>query len=143
MAHDCLFCRIARGDIPAHRVYEDGELLAFLDIHPIRPGHTLIVPRDHYAYFDDLPEMLAARIMTLGQRLGRAMKAHSGVERAGVLFTGTDIAHVHAHVLPLHERGDITSRRYIVEEQLTWQLPPRGSDESLAATAAELRRQLR
>ena len=55
---DCLFCAIARGEIPAHRVCETDELVAFLDIHPVRPGHTLIIPRDHHAYFDDLPPTL-------------------------------------------------------------------------------------
>ena len=81
---DCLFCAIARGDVPSHRVCETDDLVAFLDIHPIRPAHTLIVPRAHHAYFDDMPEKLAADIVALGQKLARAMKAVYGVERAGL-----------------------------------------------------------
>src|SRR5690606_12143104 len=100
----CIFCEIAAGRIPATIVAESDRLVAFLDIRPIRPGHVLIVPRDHYAYFDDLPPDLAADVLQLGQRLAKAMKRAYGVERAGFLFTGTDVAHVHAHVVPMHEK---------------------------------------
>lgn len=136
---DCLFCAIARGEIPSHRVCETDDLVAFLDIHPIRPGHTLIVPRDHHAYFDDMPEKLAADIVTLGQKLARAMKATWNVERAGFAFMGFDIPHAHAHVMPVFERDDITSRRAIAEEKVTYRHPPRADDEELAETLSRLK----
>ena len=136
---DCLFCAIARGDVPSHRVCETDDLVAFLDIHPIRPAHTLIVPRAHYAYFDDMPEKLAADIVMLGQKLARAMKSVYGVERAGFAFMGFDIHHAHAHVLPVFERDDITSRRAIAEEKVTFRPPPRAEDGDLATAAAQLR----
>jgi histidine triad (HIT) family protein len=138
----CLFCAIARGDIPSHRVCESDDLVAFLDINPIRPGHTLIVPRAHHDYFDDLPENLAADIVTLGQRLAREMKAIYGAPRVGFAFMGFDVPHAHAHVLPVFERDDITSRRAIAEEKITFRPPPRASDEDLAAGAERLRRAL-
>ena len=106
---NCLFCAIARGEIPSHRVCETDDLVAFLDINPIRPGHTLIVPRAHHAYFDDMPEKLAADVAVLGQKLARAMKATWNAERAGFAFMGFDIPHAHAHVMPVFERD---SRRY-------------------------------
>ena len=136
---DCLFCAIARGDVPSHRVCETDDLVAFLDIHPIRPAHTLIVPRAHHAYFDDMPEKLAADIVALGQKLARAMKSVYGVERAGFAFMGFDIPHAHAHVLPVFERDDITSRRAIAEEKITFRPPPRAEDGELVATVARLR----
>lgn len=136
---DCLFCAIARGEIPSYRVCETDDLVAFLDIHPIRPGHTLIVPRDHHAYFDDMPEKLAADIVTLGQKLARAMKATWNVERAGFAFMGFDIPHAHAHVMPVFERDDITSRRAIAEEKVTYRHPPRADDEELAETLSHLK----
>ncbi len=135
---NCLFCAIARGEIPSHRVCETDDLVAFLDIHPIRPGHTLIVPRAHHEYFDDMPEKLAGDIVALGQKLARAVKSIYGVERAGFAFMGFDIAHAHAHVLPVFERDDITSRRAIAEEKITFRPPPRAEDKELAATAAAL-----
>jgi len=135
----CLFCAIARGEIPAHRVCETDDLVAFLDIHPIRPSHTLIVPKAHHAYFDDMPEKLAGDIVALGQKLARAMKSIYGVERAGFAFMGFDIPHAHAHVMPVFERDDITSRRAIAEEKVTYRHPPRATDNDLIDTLAQLR----
>ena len=138
----CLFCAIARGEIPSHRVCETDNLIAFLDIHPIRPAHTLIVPKAHHAYFDDVPETVASEIVTLGQKLARTMKAHYGVERAGFAFMGFDIPHAHAHVMPVFERDDITSRRAIAEEKITYRHPPRADDAELADIAQRLRASL-
>src|SRR5262245_22806550 len=136
---DCLFCRIARGGVPAQIVHQDDKLVAFLDIHPIRPGHVQIVPRDHYAYFDDLPPDLAAAAIQLGQRLAALLKRTEGVRRVSFCFTGGDVAHAHAHIVPLHAPTDITSRRYIVEEQVTFRPTPRVPDAELAALAERLR----
>jgi histidine triad (HIT) family protein len=138
----CLFCAIARGDTPSHRVCETDDLVAFLDIHPIRPGHTLIVPRAHHDYFDDLPARLAGDIVTLGQRLAREMKTIYGAPRVGFAFMGFDIPHAHAHVMPVFERDDITSRRAIAEEKITFRQPPRADDAELATGAARLREML-
>lgn len=137
--HDnCIFCRIASGEIPSHVVYEDDHLKAFLDIQPIRPGHVLIVPKAHFDYYDDLPPELASAIVHLGQRLGKAMKSIYSVERAAFLFTGTDVTHVHAHVLPMHEKSDITSPVYIEEDKLTFRLAPRAADDDLRQAVAAL-----
>jgi len=136
---DCLFCGIAAGRVSAHIVHEDHDLVAFLDINPIRPGHLQIVPRRHIAYFEDLPAPDAAAILHLGQRLAGVLKALYGVRRVGFLFTGGDIPHVHAHLVPLVEGSDITSRRYIAEEKITFRSTPRVPDPELAATATRLR----
>lgn len=135
---NCIFCRIAAGEIPSHVVYEDDRLKAFLDIQPIRPGHVLIVPKTHYDYYDDLPPELASAVVHLGQRLGKAMKGLYGVERVGFLFTGTDVAHVHAHVVPMHEKTDITSPVYIEQQPLSFRLAPRAGDDDLRGTVAAL-----
>lgn len=138
----CLFCDIANKTIPSHTVYEDDAIYAFLDINPIRPGHTLIVPRAHHAYFDDLPPELASRVVAIGQRIARSLKSIHQVQRAGFMFTGTDIAHTHAHVVPLVEAVDITSRRYIAEENITFRPTPRMPDDELAQAALQLRQSL-
>lgn len=107
--------------MPAVKIYEDSKIVAFLDLGPIRPGHTQIIPRVHVATFELLPEPLAARILGLGQQLARRMKEVYGVDRVAFLFTGGDVAHVHAHVVPLHAKTDITSARYIVEpDDVRW-----------------------
>jgi len=138
----CLFCRIAAGTVPAERSVQTNTLTAFLDIQPIRPGHTQIVPKAHYDTFELLPPDLASEILFLGQRLARAMKRLYGVPRVGFAFTGSDIAHVHAHLVPLHSAMDITSRAYIAEQRVTFRAPPRPSDAELAETAGSLRREI-
>ncbi|MFD2263180.1 HIT family protein [Lacibacterium aquatile] len=139
----CLFCAIANETIPAHIVHQDERLIAFLDIGPIRPGHVQIVPREHFSFFDDLPPDLAAEIVHLGQRLAKALKEIYGVPRVGFLFTGSDVPHVHAHIVPLHTGDDITSRRYIVEETVTYRNPPRPPEDEMAQTGTRLREMLK
>ncbi len=138
-AGECIFCRIAAGQERADVIYEDKLVVAFLDIHPIRPGHTQIICRDHIPYFEGLPDDIASRILSVGQKIDRVMKSTLDVARIAFLFTGSDVAHAHAHLVPMHENTDITSRRYIAERDLTFRSTPRASDEELAATAAMLR----
>ena len=136
---NCLFCKIAAGAIPAHRVHESPRVLAFLDIQPIREGHVVVILREHYPYFDALPPDVAHEILEVAQRLAPVLRERSKVERVAFMFTGTDIVQAHAHVLPMVEPTDVTSRRYIVEEQVTFRSPPRAADGDLAATAAALK----
>jgi histidine triad (HIT) family protein len=89
-----------------------------------------------------VPAATASDIIHLGQRLSRAAKALYGVPRVAFLFTGGDHAHAHAHLVPMVEKTDITSRRYIAEETLTFRSMPRASSEDLASAAARLRRAL-
>ena len=112
--------------------------MAFLDLHPIRPGHVQIIPRSHHPYFDDLPTETVARIVHVGQRMAKVMKQVYGIDRVAFLFTGGDVAHAHAHVVPMHEKTDITSRRCIVEDSLTFRSTPRASAQELSETAALL-----
>ena len=135
----CVFCQVASGEIRSAIIYEDAEVIGLMDICPIRPGHTQIISREHFDYFDDLPERIACRIIHLGQRVSRALKALYGVPRVAFLFSGGDHAHAHAHVVPMHEKTDITSRRYIAEETLTFRSVARVPSEELAAIAARLR----
>ncbi len=95
--------------------------MAFLDLGPIRPGHTQIIPRLHVATFELLPAPLLMKIAVLGQHLAARMKDVYQVDRVAFLFTGGDVAHVHAHVIPMVEKTDITSARYILSpETLSW-----------------------
>ena len=110
----CQFCEIATGNASAVIVWEDSDIVAFLDNRPIRRGHCLIIPRRHFEYFDDVPDDLAARIMQLGQRLARRMKAIYRVERVAFLYAGSGVPHAHAHVFPMLEDMDVTSARYIL-----------------------------
>jgi len=142
MSDTCLFCRMARHELDVHMIHEDDRLMAFLDIHPVRPGHVLIIPKQHYPYFEDMPADLAGRIVNLGQRLARHMKRLYQVERVGFAFTGIQVAHAHAHVIPMHHPQDVTSTQYIVQKDLTFTMPPQPDAETLARTAQALREEL-
>lgn len=143
MSDSCLFCRIAQSQIPAHIVHEDQDILAFLDIQPVRPGHVLIIPKQHYPYFEDLPQRQANQILALGQSLAQAMKALYQVERVGFVFTGIHVAHAHAHLIPMHALQDVTSTQYIAQQDLEFITPPQPPAEQLAATATQLREALK
>ncbi len=106
MSHDpnCLFCRIAAGQIPSSKVYEDDELLAFKDIHPAAPVHLLIIPKVHIASLADADEGHAAllgRMLALAPRLAREQGAMNGFRT--VINTGPDggqeVYHLHMHVM--------------------------------------------
>ncbi len=138
MSDTCIFCKIAAGSVPAHVVYEDDLVLAFLDIHPMREGHTQLIPRAHHTYFDELPEALASHMMTAGQHLARVLKAELGPPRVAFMFAGGDVAHAHAHLVPLHELGDALPLMSIIEGKPVFHRTP--PQDELAAMAARLRR---
>lgn len=138
----CLFCGIAKGQIKSHVVFENPSLLAFLDVCPIRPGHVQIIPRAHFSYFEDLPPDLVSQVIGLGQRIAKAQKRLYGVKQVAFLFTGGDIPHAHAHLVPMIEKTDITSRQYIKEDALTFEPIPNAPTAELRRTASELRRAL-
>jgi len=141
-ASKCLFCDIVQGRVSSHLVREEDQVMAILDPFPIRPGHTLIISKAHHSYFDDLPDDIIIQMSRLAQRLGRAMKSWYGVARVAFFCTGTHIDHAHAHLVPMHEDTDLTSRRYIAEENLTFRTLPREEDSRLAETAEHLRSML-
>ncbi|MEM9804585.1 MAG: HIT family protein [Cyanobacteria bacterium P01_D01_bin.56] len=134
----CLFCRIAAGHLPAHMVYESPNVLAFLDIRPIRPGHVQIIPREHFDYYDTMPLETLTEIASVGQRLAPILRDLFEVKRVAFVFTGGDIPHAHAHVVPMVEATDITSKQYIAEQDITFQDRPRIPDSELSVTAKSL-----
>lgn len=135
MSDDCLFCRIAAGALPAHKLHEDDHILAFLDLHPIRAGHALVIPRAHHTWFEDLPPPLATRITTCAQGLARAMKQVYGVERVSMFYTGIHVAHAHAHVVPMHHVHDVTSAAYLQDGPDCFSTPPQAAPDAMAETA--------
>jgi histidine triad (HIT) family protein len=139
MTTPCLFCRLVAGEIPAHVIYEDDLTLAFLDLFPIRPGHTLVIPKAHVEWFEDIPAPAAQRVMEVSQRLSRAMKAEYGVARVAMFFTGIHVAHAHAHLVPMLHPHDVTSAAYLHDGPDGFTQPPRLPDDQMLAEAARLR----
>ncbi len=107
---DCTFCRIARGDIPCHKVHQTEHGLAFLDIGPLAEGHLLWIPRTHIASLDDLTESQASDLCRSLPRLGQALRAALSAEGYNVLqnngrVAGQEVMHLHFHLIP-RTRGD-------------------------------------
>lgn len=101
----CVFCKIVRGEIPSARVLETAHAVAFLDINPLNPGHTLLVPRSHHAHLGELPDEIAAHAGSLLPRLCRAIEAATGAEGLNVIINngsvaGQKIDHCHWHIVP-------------------------------------------
>ena len=102
---DCVFCKIIRGEIPAAKVIETAHALAFLDIQPLNHGHTLLVPKAHYARLADLSEHLAAHAGSLLPGLCRAVTIATGAAGLNVIVNngrvaGQTIDHCHWHIIP-------------------------------------------
>jgi len=106
---DCVFCKIISGEFGASKVYEDDEILAFLDIHPVNPGQILIIPKIHVDHFLNIPEELANKIFNIARRLGKEIMAKLQPERVGFVVNGYGVPHAHFIVMPLKNIGDITS----------------------------------
>ncbi|MHB8651614.1 MAG: HIT family protein [Minisyncoccota bacterium] len=101
----CLFCKIISGDVPAANVYEDEHSLAFLDIHPINPGHILLVPKAHLENLSAMPDELLARMAPVIKKLALAAKSAVGADGINIGMNndsaaGQVIFHAHIHIIP-------------------------------------------
>ena len=102
---ETIFSKIIRGEVPCHKVYEDDLVFAFLDIHPIAPGHTLVIPKEPARTFDELSEASAAALGRALPKLCRAVKQATGVDAYNLLQNNGSEAHqavfhVHIHIIP-------------------------------------------
>jgi histidine triad (HIT) family protein len=128
-----IFSRIIRGDAPAHIVWEDDLVVAFLDNHPQTPGHVLIVPRSETDRWTDLSLDEHDRMFRAAREIGRAQLREYRCERIGLVIAGYHVPHAHIHVFPT---GDISAFDFS-------RLPPAKSVEELATEAARMRNALR
>lgn len=102
-----LFTRIIDGDLPGRFVHADDLCVAFLTIAPLRPGHTLVVPRAEVDHWIDLDADLAAHLMTVAHRVGRAQQAVFSPARIGLIIAGMEVPHTHLHVVPIRTEADL------------------------------------
>jgi len=107
---NCIFCKIVSGEIQAHKVYEDNDTLAFLDIDPTREGHTLVIPKEHHEYIENMPDELYSQIMLVVKKLKTAYKKIFNVPQVGFFVSGWDVPHAHVHVVPMEVSTDISSK---------------------------------
>jgi len=145
MSATCIFCKIAKGEIPSHVVHDDGDSFAFMDIRPIRPGHVLVIPKLHIDHFSDLPDTASTKVLMVAQRLAKAIRSTLAPPRVGLLVGGFAVPHAHLHVVPMHDGHDLTSQNYakVVDGKVAYDIThiPPASPESLTAMAERLKKQ--
>lgn len=111
---DTIFTRIIKGELPCHKIYEDNHCLAFMDIHPVHPGHVLVVSKQQIDHLWDLPDDAYQAMMTAAKKIAQHQRQVLGVERVGVQVIGVDVPHAHLHLIPFN---DVAEYRRIVDMQ--------------------------
>jgi histidine triad (HIT) family protein len=104
----CVFCRIAQKQVPASCVYEDENVMAFLDIRPLNEGHTLVIPKEHYETIYEIPEEQIAYLHRIVKRTALAVKKATKADGISIFqqngkAAGQEIFHLHVHVVPRYE----------------------------------------
>lgn len=107
-AENCIFCKIAAGEIPSKTIYEDEEFKVILDLGPATKGHALIIPKSHAANLFELPDDVASKVMVLAKKLGAQMKENLKADGLNLLqnngeAAGQTVLHFHLHLIPRYE----------------------------------------
>ncbi|MFW5657276.1 MAG: HIT family protein [Bacteroidota bacterium] len=106
-----IFTKIVQGDIPAYKIAEDDNYLAFLDINPLAKGHTLVIPKKEIDYLFDIEDDLLGNMMVFAKKVARAIDRVIPCERVGVAVLGLEVPHAHIHLIPINHIGDINFGR--------------------------------
>lgn len=131
---NCIFCKIANGEIPSETLYEDDKFRVILDLGPASKGHALILPKQHYKDICDLDGKVAANVLLLAARIGCAMKKSLGCTGFNVVQNngkeaGQTVFHFHVHLIPRYEDGPV---------MVSW-VPGKVSPEELSQTGAAIK----
>jgi len=102
-----LFTRIIQGEIPCHKIYEDENYFAFLEIRPINPGHTLVVPKKEVDYIFKVDDELLGGMMVFAKRIAPAIEKAVECKRLGIMVAGLEVPHAHIHLIPIMGLGDL------------------------------------
>jgi histidine triad (HIT) family protein len=127
-----IFTRIVEREIPAHILCEDSDFLAFLDVRPIREGHTLVIPKAEVPDVFDLPESLLGGLLPFARPVAHAIRQVTGATRVGMVVVGLEVPHAHVHLVPIDGLHDIDFHR-----------ARPAADEELTAAAERIRAALR
>jgi histidine triad (HIT) family protein len=128
MTTPSIFTRIIAGEIPCEKILEDDRFFAFLDIRPIAPGHTLVVPKAQVDRLFDLDTADLAAMLPFAQRVAKALEKAVPCKRIGVMVAGFEVPHAHLHLVPINGEGE-----------LNFAHAKAATKEELAAVAARVR----
>ncbi|MGN0207241.1 MAG: HIT family protein [Muribaculaceae bacterium] len=102
-----IFSRIVAGEIPCYKVAEDDNYFAFLDIAPVAPGHTLVIPKKEVDYIFDLTDEEYLGLMTFARKVAAALQKAMPCKRIGVAVMGLEVPHTHVHLVPINKESDM------------------------------------
>lgn len=128
-----IFSRIVKGEIPSHKIAEDDNYYAFLDINPLAKGHTLVIPKKEIDYIFDLEDDLLAGMQVFSKRVAKAIEKVVPCKRIGIAVLGLEVPHAHIHLIPINRIDDINFAR--PKLQLT--------NEEMAEIAGKIRQELK
>ena len=128
-----IFSRIVAGEIPSHKVAEDDEFFAFLDINPVALGHTLVIPKKEVDYIFDIDDPMLGRMVAFAKRVARAQETAIKCKRVGIDVMGLEVPHAHIHLIPITKESDM----YFGGKKLAV------SQEELAEIAAKIRNEFK
>lgn len=126
-----IFSRIVAGEIPCHKIAEDAEFFAFLDINPVAVGHALVIPKAEIDYIFDIDDPVLGRMIAFAKRVAHAQEAAIKCKRVGLAVMGLEVPHAHIHLIPITKESDM----YFSGEKLTV------TQEALAEVAAMIRKE--
>jgi histidine triad (HIT) family protein len=106
-----IFSKIVNGEIPSHKIAEDDDFLAFLDINPLTVGHTLVIPKKEIDYIFDLEDDLLAGMQIFSKRVAKAIEKAVPCKRIGIAVIGLEVPHAHIHLIPVNRIDDINFGR--------------------------------
>lgn len=144
---NCIFCKIARGELPCHKIYEDKEFLAFLDINPNTEGMTLVIPKRHYpSYVCAMPEAMYTKLFLIAKRVALQLDKRLKTKRTAVVMEGMGVDHAHIKLYPLHDLKKTFVETWAPDKiffekysgYISTQLGPRVDDKILAKLAKRL-----
>ncbi len=123
-----IFSRIIAGEIPCHKIVENDQYFAFLDVFPCAVGHVLVVPKQEIDYIFDLSDELYAGLMAFAKQIEPAIRKAVPCKRVGVAVIGLEVPHAHVHLIPMNSMSDMNFHNKL-----------KLSQEELAKTAAKIR----
>lgn len=124
-----IFTKIVNGDLPCHKVAENDQFLAFLDITPLREGHVLVIPKREVDYIFDIEDQLLSEMMVFAKMVAVKLKSAIPCKRIGVSVIGLEVPHAHIHLVPMDSVSDMNFAKPKVSF----------TNEELAATATKIR----
>jgi len=109
-SENCIFCKIAKGEIPCVKIWEDEKHLAFLDVNPMSPGHTLIMPKNHTDYLFDIEDNEYSELMLKAKEIAVKLKSKLNPKRVCVIVEGFLIPHAHIHLIPVNNPSEFNPK---------------------------------